>query len=509
MRAKPRFPRRVAAVFAASLLAVAACGGDDDEAGSTTAPSTETTAGGSTVPGETTEAGPTTAGPTTTAIAEEDLPPCPVDALAGADGTVEITVWHAMQADLGTTLVALTDEYNASQDKVRVTLLNQTGYVEIFDKYAAASQDDRPDLVQQAEYNTRTMADSQTIIPVQSCINAENYDTSDYLPRVLSYYTTEGALQSMPFNVSNPVLYYNKKLFVAAGLDPEKPPTTLEELRATSEAIVSSGAATYGLSIDTNADGGGGWYIEQWFAKAGILYANNENGRASRATEVLWTQPQGVEFMAFMQQMLNDGLAVNVGQNLDNISDLLKLADPNEPAAMTIHTTAALAGALNILRDGELFPGLAAEDLGIGPMPGPGSGVQVGGASMWLVADKDDEKTAASWDYLKFLTTAQSQSTWAAGTGYVPIRQSAVDMPPISDTYAADPRFKVAYDQLLLGEDTPASAGPVLGSQQEVRRVLATATERIFAGDDVASTLADAKTQADQILKEYDESVGG
>ena len=57
--------------------------------------------------------------PTTTAIADEDLPPCPVDALDGADGPVEITFWHAMRRPTEDALVALTDAYNASQDKVR------------------------------------------------------------------------------------------------------------------------------------------------------------------------------------------------------------------------------------------------------------------------------------------------------------------------------------------------------------------------------------------------------
>ena len=97
----------------------------------------------------------------------------------------------------------------------------------------------------------------------------------------------------MPFNISNPVLFYNKKMFAAAGLDPEKPPVSLDELRADSEAIVYSGAATYGLALDSGFDCGGGWYIEQWFAKAGEFYADNENGRTARATKVLYNNPTG------------------------------------------------------------------------------------------------------------------------------------------------------------------------------------------------------------------------
>ncbi|HBT90243.1 MAG TPA: ABC transporter substrate-binding protein, partial [Ruminococcaceae bacterium] len=45
-----------------------------------------------------------------------------------------------------------------------------------------------------------------------------------------AYYTVNDKLYSMPFNSSTPLLYYNKDAFKAAGLDPEKPPKTLEEI---------------------------------------------------------------------------------------------------------------------------------------------------------------------------------------------------------------------------------------------------------------------------------------
>ncbi len=70
-------------------------------------------------------------------------------------------------------------------------------------------------------------------MPAQSCIKADHYDTSDYVPARRSTGTgSNKVLYPMPFNVSNPVLYYNKNAFRAAGLDPEKPPTTLDEVKA-------------------------------------------------------------------------------------------------------------------------------------------------------------------------------------------------------------------------------------------------------------------------------------
>ena len=177
------------------------------------------------------------------------------------------------------------------------------------------------------EYTLQLLADSNTVVPIQSCINAEDYDLSDFVPRATAYYTLRGALQGMPFNLSNPVLYYNRAAFEQAGLDPDDPPTSLEELRSASEKLVQSGAVKYGLALDHSIDGGGGWFLEQWLAKAGELYANNENGRAAPATNVLFAGTAGVELMTFLQQMVVDGLAVDVGPNTSLPDNLLKLVD--------------------------------------------------------------------------------------------------------------------------------------------------------------------------------------
>ena len=77
-----------------------------------------------------------------------------------------------------------------------------------------------------------------------------------------------------------------------------------------SQKIVDSGAAKYGLALDSGFDSGGGWYIEQWFAQLGEFYADNENGRAARATKVLYDNDTGVDLLTQMQQLINDGLAV-------------------------------------------------------------------------------------------------------------------------------------------------------------------------------------------------------
>jgi sn-glycerol 3-phosphate transport system substrate-binding protein len=458
----------------------------------------------STIPGQTlpSTVAPTIATTTTTPL--EALEPCPVDALDGVTSPVRITFWHGLGSVLETTLTDLTEEYNASQDRVRVTLENQGGYNQTIDKYVQSRQRSRPELVMFPEYMVQQIADSESVIPIGACIEESGFDTSPFLPRTLLAYETEGVQWSMPFNVSDPVLYYNRKVFEEAGLDPADSPVSLEQLRATSQTIVDTGAAATGIALDSGVDSGGGWFLEQWFARAGELYADNGNGRLAPATRVLYAGPFGVEVMTYVQSLIDDGLAVNVGDNATGQDTLFKLADPAAPAAMAIATSAALGAVLAAL-DGGLIPGLTSDDVGVGPMPGPGEtpSAIVGGGSLYVVADKGDAEAAGAWDYIEFLVSAESQSKWAAATGYVPIREDALELEPLATTYRSDPRFKVAYDQLLSGVDDFAAVGPVLGPLREVRAVTASAVAAIFDGADPASALADSAAQSDALIADY------
>ena len=475
---------------------IAACSGGGDITDSGDSPTTPTAA--SLPPGE------TAAAITTTTVAPDTLPDCPTDALASATGTTEITFWHSMSAALGEEVVKLTDAYNASQDKVKVNLV-QGSYEETADNYYLASQDDRPDLVQLPEYQVQAMVDTDSTVPVGKCLEASGFDTSTFLPTALAAYETQGVQWSMPFNLSNPVLFYNKKVFAEAGLDPEKPPTSLDELRQYSQQIVDSGAASFGISLDTGFDSGGGWYVEQWFCKAQEFYVDGDNGRTSRATKVLYNNDTGVELLTFLQSMLADGLAVNVGDNTQTgFDNLLKLADEKEPAAMTIATSASLGQVLAVLAGGQ-FPQLAPVDVGVGPMPGPDGqpGALIGGASLWPVASGDPVRIAATWDFITYLVGAEQQSSWAAATGYIPVRSDAAEVEPYKSTIANDPRFSVAYDQLAASPDALTSSGPVVGPLREVRTVLASAVAAIFDGADVKSTLDGAADQSNGIIADY------
>lgn len=486
--------RAALGVVVLGLVAAAGCTGGgsitDSGAGLSTSPSAT---GG----GDTTIA-------TTTTVAADTLPDCPTAAIADATGPVELTFWHGMSGPLGAELDGLAAAYNASQTAVSVSLVGGN-YEDVLDKYLQSNQESRPDIIQLPEYTVQSIIDTESVVPVGKCIDDSGFDTAPFLPTGLAAYATQGMQWAMPFNISNPVLFYNKRVFEAAGLDPEVPPTSLDEMRAFSQQIVDSGASTFGLALESGFDSGGGWYVEQWFCKAQEFYVDGDNGRSGRATKVLYDNDTGVELLTFLQQMVTDGLAANVGDNsTTGYDNLLKLADAQQPAAMTIATSASLGPVLDVLSGGQ-FPGLSADDVGVGPMPGPGGapGALIGGAALWVVDHGDPVRTAATWDFLTFLVGAEQQSQWAAATGYVPVRDDARDLDPYRSTLAADARFGVALDQLLSSPDSLTSAGPVVGPLREIRSVLALAVAAILDGADVTTSLADAAAQANGLIADY------
>lgn len=489
--------RTLPAALAAAALLVAACGGGGSITDSGNKPTTTSAA----APGT---GGETTIAATTSTVAPDTLPDCPTDALAGATGPVNLTFWYGLSGENGKQLENLVNAYNASQSKVKVSVV-QGSYEGNYDKYLQSGQDSRPDLLQVPEYTMQGIADTKSTVPVGKCITSDGYDTSAFLPTALATYATQGMQYAMPFNISNPVLFYNKKVFAAAGLDPNKPPTSLDEVREYSKKIVDSGAATFGLAVESGFDSGGGWFVEQWLAKARQFYVDGDNGRSARATKVLFNEQAGVDVLTFLQQLINDKLAVNVGDNSGTgFDNLLKLADKQQPAAMTIATSASLGPALVVVGSGQL-QGLTVNDFGVGPMPGPNGapGVLIGGAALWIVDHNDPVRAAAAWDFIKFMVDAQQQSTWAAATGYIPVRTDARDLDPYKAKVTDDPRFAVALQQLEDTPDVPTSAGPMVGPLREIRALVANAVAAIFNGADVKSSLDDAAEQANNLITDY------
>jgi sn-glycerol 3-phosphate transport system substrate-binding protein len=429
---------------------------------------------------------------------------CPLSALKNAKSKpVDVTYWHSMNRASEETLQRLTDKFNSSQNDVQVNLVNQTSYEDTLNKFRAGlSSGDLPDLVQIEDTGLQQMIDTRAALPAQACVRADKYDLSDHLKRVVDYYSVKGQLWPMPFNVSNPVLYYNKKAFQSAGLDSNSPPKTLDEVKSAARKLKDSGAvgqAGFGLKLDR-------WHLEQWSAIGGKTFVNNGNGRKSRASTVTFDNATGKEIFTFLNDMVKSGLArTNAADGPEAVDNLLGIGNGN--FGMTIDTSGALGSIQQVLSGGQ-YPNV---ELGVAPMPGPKGkgGVLVGGAANYIVNKSSPEKQAAAWQFAKFLNDPETQAEWSVGSGYVPIRKAAADQPSVQQQWAQNPAFKVSYDQLVAGVANTASAGPVIGDYQGVRDAVLDSEQQMFNGMSPSAALKQARQDANAKIEEYNSRVSG
>jgi sn-glycerol 3-phosphate transport system substrate-binding protein len=420
-------------------------------------------------------------------------------------GPVPITMWHSMTEANLQTLQRLTNAFNASQRHVKVGLVGQNSYTDTLTAYTtalSAGTSKLPDIVQWETELIEILVDSQSVVPVSSAIAADHYSVSDFVPSMLNFFRINGTQGALPFNVSNQVLYYDQNAFTKAGLDPAKPPATLAELRNAAEKIVSSGTAKYGLSLKQDAS-----TFELLMALGNQTVVNHGNGRKGRATAVTFDDALGRSIFTWWAGMLKDNLAQATPASGSGAYDNL-LAIGSHIAPITFDTSAALGTILLVLSQGQY----ASVKLGVGPLPSPGSkptkggGVFIGGAGLYIVK-KSAAAQDATWQFIKFLSQPAQQATWAVGTGYVPVRKSAVKLPAVAQAWAKVPGYRVPYTQLLGSPVNAASAGYVSGAASQIDTALSDAITSLSGGAAPKQALSQAASQANAAITSYNERV--
>ena len=249
------------------------------------------------------------------------------------------------------------------------------------------------------------------------------------------------------------------------------------------------------------------WYLETELATADQLFANNANGRTTRATRAVFAGPTGTQVFSYLDQLVSSGsAATNSVAGADAYDNLLGIGSGKY--AVAIDTSAALGTIEQLLSQ---YPNV---QLGVAPLPTvqstPTGGVQPGGSALWISNKSSAAKQAAAWQYVAFLDSTASQVTWSAGTGYIPLRTSAAQSSTIQSLWATSPQFKVPYTQLTSGIESPATAGAVLGPFDDVRTAIVNAENSMFTnGTSPTAALARAQAASDALIATYNQRIGG
>ncbi|ABX31445.1 extracellular solute-binding protein family 1 [Petrotoga mobilis SJ95] len=414
---------------------------------------------------------------------------------------VTIEFWHAMSGDRIALIEDIVSDFEEAYPDIKVNAQYSGSYPETLNKLIAGVQSgNAPHIVQIYEIGTRLMIDSGVIVPVQDLLDQDDsYDVGVLLEPILNYYKVDGKLYSMPFNSSTALLYYNKTLFEEAGLDPNRPPQTYEELLEYSRILTKKDSrgntVQYGLTWPTHS-----WIIEQLMAAADAPLVNNDNGRTARATEAVFNSEAGLKIFELFDQLNKEGLILNTAREDWNAAGQNFVSGR---AAMNFFSTSDV----KVFQEGLESNGY---ELGTAFLPVPdisvSGGPVIGGASLWLIDGHTDEETKAAWEFLKFVNREDQQIRWHQGTGYFPVRKDAIQRLHYEEFYAENPNYFTSLLQLLLAKRDFNSAGAVIGVFPETRETIEIAYERMVDGQMTPEeALSWAESRVTELIQEYNE----
>ena len=198
--------------------------------------------------------------------------------MANAQAVTTIPFWHSMEGELGKEVDSLAQRFNAENPDYKIVPTYKGNYEQNLSAGIAAFRTgNAPAILQVYEVGTATMMASKAIKPVYDVFKEAGiqFDESQFVPTVSGYYSDSktGHLLSQPFNSSTPVLYYNKDAFKKAGLDPEQPPKTWQDLADYAAKLKASGMKC------GYASGWQGWIqLENFSAWNGLPFASKNNG---------------------------------------------------------------------------------------------------------------------------------------------------------------------------------------------------------------------------------------
>lgn len=348
--------------------------------------------------------------------------------LAAAQST-EINFWYAVGGAQGTALQAMIDEFNASNEYgIVVTGTYSGNYGETAQKVMASLESGGlPDAGLIPAGPLWTCREGNYLLE-DYLAGSEGLDESAFWPVLWDYNRYEDHVCALPFNNSTMVMYYNKDLMAQAGLDPEAPPQTWDELKQQARAVVDAVPGTIGIEVRD----------EGWWLKALILQNGGQIMNAD-ATAPAFNSPQGVEALAFWKSLIDDGL-MPPAQHGDS-RDLF--------IAGRVAFWMASTASVGTVTGGATF------DWNTDFLPGNVSrGATVGGASL-VMFPSTPEREQAAWRLLKYLTSVPNQIAFTIATGYVPISQEAAESPEIQELMQEQPANAAGFEQLAIASQYP------------------------------------------------------
>lgn len=340
---------------------------------------------------------------------------------------VELNVWYAVSGITGETFEAQIQAYQQANPNVKINLSYAGSYADAAEKVSAnLLTGTPPDIALMAAGPLYTGARGD--FTIEELIEDPTFDKDDIYDGVWDYAKYQGRICAIPYGISLPVLYYNKTILEAAGIDIEKEaPSTWEELYALAERAQKNGNvnqadAFYGFEVDDAP-----WLFKSMLNQVGNSIIETEGGITP-----VYNDEKAAEVAAFWQKLTANGI-MPVGEH------------GNAQKTFLAGNCAFIVASSIRLARWSVDPPV---DFGVLPMPTFGERSLALGGNVLVTFAKDEAKLSASWDLLKYLTNAQNHTDFSLTTGYLPIHKSAMEMDAVKAALAEDPRRETVYNEM-------------------------------------------------------------
>ena len=388
-------------------------------------------------------------------------------AVAATGSQASVTFWGAFAGHNADVLQQLIDRFNQSQKDVQVKLENQNDYETLSAKFTAALQaKSTPDIVVLSDVWWFKFYLNKTLAPLDDLMKAENISPSDYVDVFFKETIRAGKQYVLPFARSTPIFYYNKDAWAKAGLEDRGPKTWDEFVTDFAPKLKPLAPVAHGL--------GGAASYSAWVFQ-GVDWAYGGSYSDPDFT-IRIQEPNSVKAGELWRSMISSGIG---SASKDPATDF------NSGAVLSyLNSTANLAG----------HESAAKFKVGTAFLPeGPaGFGCCTGGSGMAIVAASPKEKQQAA---MKFIAYATGTDTvfWSQNTGYMPVRNAALQSQEMKTFYEAHPNFKTTVDQLPKTRPQDSARELVPNGDQIIGKGL----ERITANGEPAEAVF--KDVADQL----------
>lgn len=355
-----------------------------------------------------------------------------------------VRFWYGLGGQAGDALLARIAAFNESQDSITVEGVFQQNYAGVQERLQAALVGgDLPELVQLEIHSTYQFASQGALTSMNSFFEGDaDFDLADFVPATLLGQSYEDNLYAIPTNRSTPVLYINRDLFTAAGLDPDSPPETWEAFREMGRQLtqVENGETTvYAFAPQPET-----WY---WMA---MVWGNGGEFANADVTEMTFAEAGSPVLQMWADMVYEDQTALLISG--ENAGEQRAQAFLQGQTAMFFASTGFIG---RIITESPDF----AWDTAFVPFSeGHLRGIPTGGAAVAIPAGASEAGKQAAWEFIRWFSSPEQQIEWSRATGFFPVRQSSIDMLIAEGFYDDAPQYLTAIEQLQFARHAPLTA---------------------------------------------------